>query len=152
MVPADVVDQLPRRGDGYTLGRNDHEVVAIGEIHLPEQRIETFLLAKQYGGEIPRWTDDIDARAGKRWRDDVRLFQLVQVISDLDGPAADAPVGVRFYEMTARVVDYVPIDAVLIDVIGQEGLREISVLQLLILGHRHDLGARLIEDLPRQGG
>ena len=48
IVAADVVDQLPRRGDGYALGRDDHQVITIGEVHRLEQRIESFLLAEQH--------------------------------------------------------------------------------------------------------
>ena len=79
---------------------------------------------------ISRWTDDIDARVGKLRGDDVRLLQRVQIIADLDRPAANSAIGVRLLEMTARVVDDIPIDAVLFDVIGQQGLREVSVLRV----------------------
>ena len=68
--------------------------------------------------------------SGKLCRDDVRVLHRVQIIADFDRPAADAPIGVRLLEMTARVVDDVPIDAVLFDVVGQQGLREISVVQV----------------------
>ena len=129
VVAADVVDQPPRRGDGHALGRDDHQVIAVGEVHRLEQRVEPFLLAEQDAAEIPGWADDVDARVGKVGGDDVRLLRRVQIIADLDRPAADAPVGVRLLEMPARVIDDVPIDAVLLDVIGQQGLREISVLQ-----------------------
>ena len=69
----------------------------------------------------------------------------LQIVADLDRPAADAPVGVRLLEMPARVIDDIPVDAVLLDVVGQQGLREISVLKLLVVGQRHDLGARLVD-------
>jgi hypothetical protein len=50
----------------------------------------------------------------------------MQVIADFDGSAADAPVGVPFLEMTARVVDDVPIVSVFFDIVGQQSLREVS--------------------------
>src|SRR5262245_34547111 len=117
MAAADVVDQLPRRGDGYALVRDDHQVIAIGEIHRSEQRAESLLLDVKYRAETAGRTDDVDARVGKLREDDARLLQRVQIIPDLDGPTANAPVGVRLHEMTTRVVDDVPIDAVLFDVV-----------------------------------
>ena len=80
--------------------------------------------------DIPGWTDDVDVRAGETPPATMSgSFTAVQIIADLDRPAADAPVGVRLLEMPARVVDDVPVDAVLLDVVGQQGLREISVVQ-----------------------
>ena len=151
MAAADVVDQLPRRGDRYTLGRDDHQVIAIGEVHRLEQWVESFFFAEQHAGDVARWPDDVDVGVGKLRRDDLRLLHLVQIIADLDRPASEAAVSMGLLEMTARVVDDIPIDAVLFDVIRQQCLREISVRELLILGHRHDLGAGLVVDLPRHG-
>src|SRR5262249_54177568 len=95
MAAADVIDQLPRRGDGYALGRDDHEVKTVGEVHRLEQRIEAFLFAKEYCADISDWTDDVDVRVGKPCRDDARSLHRLQVIADLNRPAADATVGVR---------------------------------------------------------
>ena len=64
MVTADVVDQLPRRGDGYTFGRDDHQVIAVGKVHRLEQWVEPFLFAEQYRAEIPIGTYYVDARVG----------------------------------------------------------------------------------------
>ena len=75
----------------------------------------------------------------------------MQIIADLDRPASDAPVGVWLFKMAARVVNHVPIHAVFFDVIRQQSLREVSVLQLLIVGQLHDLGTCLVENLAREG-
>src|SRR6476660_6229232 len=91
LVAADVVDQLPRRGDRYTHGRDDHQVIAIREGHRLEQRVESFFFAEQYCAQVPGWTDDVDVGVGKLRRDDLRLLHLVQIIADLDRSAADAP-------------------------------------------------------------
>ena len=75
----------------------------------------------------------------------------VQIIADFNRPAADAPVGVRFFKMTACVIDHIPIYTVFFDVIGQQSLREISVLEFLIVGQLHDFRTRLVVDLSRHG-
>jgi hypothetical protein len=149
VIAADAVDQPPRRSDRHALGRDDHQVIAVGEVHRLEQRTEPLLFAEQDGVEIPGGTDDIDARAGKVSGNDVRLLDRAQIIIDLDSPAADAAVGVWLFEMPARVIDDIPVDAVLLDVIGQQSLGKIPVLKLLVVSQHHDLGARLVEDLPR---
>src|SRR5262245_26957642 len=95
MAAANVVDQLPRGGDRYPLGRDDHQVKTVGEVHRLEQWVEAFLFAKEFSAEIPRWTDDVDVHVGKLCRDDAGLFNREQVIADLNRPAPDAPVGVR---------------------------------------------------------
>ena len=33
MVAADVIDQSPRRGDRYAFGRDDHQIITVGEIY-----------------------------------------------------------------------------------------------------------------------
>ena len=91
MAAADVVDQLSRRGDGYALGRDDHQVIAVGEVHRFEQRIEPLLSAEQDSAEAV-WANDVDVRVGKLCRGYFRLLQRVQIIADLDRAAADVPV------------------------------------------------------------
>ena len=73
--------------------------------------------------------------------EDVRLLRRVEIVADLDRPAADAAVGVRLLEMPARVIDDVPVDAVLLDVVGQQGLARnirtgssLSSVSAMILG------------------
>ena len=46
MFAADVVNQLPRRSDGYALGRDDHQIVTVREIHRLEKWIKTLLFAE----------------------------------------------------------------------------------------------------------
>ena len=122
VIAADGVDQPPRRGDRHALGRDDHQVIAVGEVHRLEQRAEPFLFAEQDARDAPGWTDDVDAGAGKVGGEDVRLLCRVEIVADLDRPAADAAVGVRLLEMPARVIDDIPVDAGLLDVIGQQRL------------------------------
>ena len=49
---ADAIDEPPRRGDARAFRRDDHEVMALGELHGAEQRREAFLFAEQHAGEI----------------------------------------------------------------------------------------------------
>src|SRR5262249_42898554 len=74
----------------------------------------------------------------------------MEVVAHFDCSAADAPPGMRLFEMAACVIDNPPSYAMLLDVVGQERLREISIVEMPILGERHDLWAHLVEDLPRQ--
>src|SRR2546427_6192025 len=101
--------------------------MAIGEVDRLEQRVETFLFAIQDCAEATIWADDVDTRVAELGGDDARLFDRVQIVADLDGPAADSPVGMWLLEMTARVIDHIPVHAVFFSVIGQQSLREISV-------------------------
>jgi hypothetical protein len=91
MIAADAVDQQPRRGDGYALVRDDHEVEPVDEVHRLEQRIEAFLLAVQHRAEISVRTDDVEVGVGKPRLDDARLLACVEIVADLDRPAADVP-------------------------------------------------------------
>ena len=54
---------------------------------------------------------------------------LAQVGADVQGAEADHPLGVRLDEMSAVVIDHVPIRAsrVLVDVVRQQRLAEIGV-------------------------
>src|SRR5262249_19058875 len=104
------------------------QVVPVGEVHRLEQRVEPLLLAKKHRTEASLRAGDLYTGAGKLSGDDTRpLSHCAKVILDLYSSAADAPVGVRLLEMAARVIDDVPIYALLLDVIGQQGLREIVV-------------------------
>ena len=69
VIAADGVDQPPRRSDGHALGRDDHQVIAVGEVHRLEQRAEPFLFAEQDGAEVPGRTDDVDDRRPQSWRE-----------------------------------------------------------------------------------
>src|SRR6516164_2307549 len=53
--------------------------------------------------------------------------------------------------MTARVIDDVPPHTFFVDIIRKQYLREVSVPQLLVLGHRHDFWTCLIINLPCHG-
>src|SRR6266446_729986 len=146
------LDQLPRSGDRHALRRDDHQVVSIGEVHGFEQRVESFLFAKQDRGDVPAWTDGLDVA-----RLQVRLHDLgtahgTDVVAHPDRPTPDRYVGVRLLEVSAGVVDDVPADTFLRDVIRQQTLREIPVGKMLVVGHGHDLRPRLVVDLPRHGG
>src|ERR1700745_1214544 len=100
--------------------------MTIGEGHGLEQRIESLLLAEEHSADVSGWADNVDTCVVKLCRNYFRVFHRVQVITNLNCSAANAAGGVRFFEMTAGVIDHVPIHAVLFDVIGQQNLREVS--------------------------
>lgn len=152
MVAADVVDQCTRRRNAETFVRHKHQVVAVGEIDRLEQRVEAFFFAVKDSGDISFRADYIDAGVGKMSAHDFRGLHRAQIVANFERADSDAATGVRFFEVAAYIVNNVPIDAVVLDVVRHESLREISVAKLFVLGQLHDLRAGLIVDLPHQRG
>ena len=72
VLATDGVDQSPPGGDRHPLVGDDHQVMAVGDVHRPKQRVEAFLLAVQDAGEIARGTDDVTLASGEIGVDDVR--------------------------------------------------------------------------------
>src|SRR5262249_28983342 len=74
-----------------------------------------------------------------------------QIVVDLKRAAAEAPIGMRLLAVTARVIDHVPVAAnvrVLVLIIRQQGLREIAVAQVAVVGLFHYLAACFVVNFP----
>jgi hypothetical protein len=113
-----------------------------------EEGHEALLLNEQHRAESARRADSVHGCAEHPRLDELRGSHRAEIIAHLQGAEADLQVGVRLLDVPARVEHHVPGDAVLFDVVREQHLREVLAHERPVVGHRHDLRARLVEHLP----
>ena len=144
---AHIVDERPGRCHRHALGRHDGEIELVGDPGRLKHRVETFFLDKQHRAEIAARPEGVELRLAKRRVHEFGIVLACEVIPHLKRADAEALAVVRFGEMTARVVDDVPVDVVFVKVIGQQGLCEIVVPQFPA-GHLLNVRPSGVHDLP----
>jgi hypothetical protein len=94
--------------------------------------VEAFLLDEEHGAETAAGAEHAHAGIGNAELgfSDLRISQAVKIVAHLKRADTEA-VAVRLDEMSPRVIDDVPIDAFLLDIVRHQFLREIVVIKLL---------------------
>ncbi len=132
-VAAQAVEQVAAGHHAHALGREDRAVEPLPDPRRRQQRLEALLFDEQrrlvavlrLGVVVDATTADVDAQARGR------SISWPQIVTHRHGAERHAGAGVRLDQVPAGVVDHVPIGALLLvlgDVVGQQGLREILVL------------------------
>ena len=146
---ADPVDQAPRGGNRHPFRTHDRQVVALAQLHLAEQLVETFLFAEQQCSVAAARTRRLDTRHRCRGLKPIRVPEAAQVAFHLERAERDGAIGVRFDQVAACVEDDFPAGrecGVLRDEVRQQRLGEISIIERLA-GSILDLAARRVHHL-----
>ena len=107
------------------LRKGNDGIETVGKIDCFEQRQEPFFLDEQNGTEAAVRTtgDNVAALERRLLKIDFRYLILVSPHPESTEP--DLVVSVRLTEMAAVVKHYIPVDAMLLDVVGQQCLSKI---------------------------
>src|ERR1700694_2809294 len=93
-----------------------------------EQRREAFLLNKHHAAEAADRPLCGDGPGGDAWILQRRSAYVGEVVAGADGAEADRMPGMGLGEVSTIVIGDVPIDAVLLHVVGQQRLAEILIV------------------------
>jgi hypothetical protein len=105
---------VARCGHGHSLGGHDGDVESLGDLRCRKKWREAFLFNEKYRTEIAARSLGFHRRLAEARIDDGGIIELCEVVANIQSADAESFPAVRFGEVSARIVDDVPVDIVLL--------------------------------------